>query len=236
MSTLQAAAAHLRVNAGEDSVTGIIDGVMVTLRLERRRHGKYDRWITIFEAALPAGYPVELHIRRHGLFDLATSGPLSDITVGDPEFDRTFCIVGAPVEVVRPMLDDLALRRWLLTRASPVLRITGGSVRIEYEAWDESPEQATLGLELAVRLSRSVRTATFAADAAAGPGGMVEGDGAYRPFPDDTALQRARSDREAAVGDVRAALSDQRRSSAMLNAFLTMMLVVLAIIIVLSRS
>jgi hypothetical protein len=139
------------VDHARGEVRGNLRGVAVKFRLTTRETTEID---------VPIEHvPLELELRPRGAEDEG------DVRVGDEEFDRTFVVEAAPVDVARALL-AAQLRERLLQLSPVTVRTMGpGWLRVEQMWW---PRMAVLGahlIELALDVAQRVPVAFEEADA-----------------------------------------------------------------------
>ena len=185
-------------DAADGRAAGAVDGVATTIRFVTRGSGSDRESWTEIECALPRGYPLSLHVGSHGWFDRGKieRGELVDVVFDDPPFDEAFLVEGAPVEIVRRLLDADARRFLLGQRRATLETRDDGTLRLSIRGWLEAEHEVRPALRCAARLAAGVRAATASVDAAIPPAAT---DSPYRPMLDDAPVLEARAARAAEV-------------------------------------
>jgi hypothetical protein len=184
------------------TATGVCRDLEVSYTFVTRGSGSTSETWTEIAAAIPAKYPLSIHVRRHGRSDWARieRGEMVDVIVGAPEFDAAFLVEVAPADVARLLLDQDA--RSLLEQYDPV-ELTTVTVdnhrvlRFSFRTWCEDSELAIVLIDQVARIASRVRDAyrlaeqsTATDDATGGP---------YRPELDETATRAAAAQRTVEV-------------------------------------
>jgi hypothetical protein len=182
---------------GERIARGMRDGVPTSVRFTLRGTGyertSHDRRWTEIDVAIPPGYPLSLHVRRHDWTDqhLIESSAMVDVLIGDPDLDRAFLIEAAPARIARRLLSTPA-RHLLASYDAAVLTTETFEDRpvLHLAAPTWLPEhRITAAIETLVGISLEVRSAYATIDAAA-----LRGSGSpYRPQLDDAQVDAQRS-------------------------------------------
>ncbi len=201
-TALEILAAHLRGTSNGDHATGTLDGIATTVQFTTRGAGSSSESWTYVTCTLPPGYPLALHVRRHGRNDHAqiARGELVDVRCGDPRFDEAFLVEGAPAAIVRAMLDAPA-RAFL--RATPEVELDtldDGTLRLAVRGWLEQLDHARPALEHVAGLAGALRRVSAGADREVP---LAVTDDPYRPMADDDPLRAARAARAAEVEALR---------------------------------
>jgi hypothetical protein len=197
---------------GSGSAWGNALGWPATLRFVTRGPGGNSGAWTEIDVALPAGYPLALHVRHHGWFDRRkiSRREMIDITFGDAAFDDLFLVEAAPADIVRELFDARvrfqlsSLRRFKLS----TLQQAPAVLRLELRGWVEVGA-ARAAVELLTTLATGVRDAYDRVDSRQLP---LLGSSRFLPQVDDRAMRKG-ADRLAEVARVQR-LQLQRNSSA----------------------
>lgn len=182
---------------GERIARGTRDGIPAAVSFTLRGTGyertSRDRRWTEIDVAIPPGYPLSLHVRRHDWTDqhLIETSAMVDVLVGDPAFDRAFLIEAAPAQIARRLLST-PVRQLLASYDAAVLTTETLDERpvLHLAAPTWLPEQRiTAAVSTLVSVSLEVRTVYATIDAAA-----LRGSGSpYRPQLDDAQVDAQRA-------------------------------------------
>jgi hypothetical protein len=113
-------------------------------------------------AALPRWHPVSLDLRWRSTFVGGQHRREFAVDTADREFHRRFLIEGAPIDVVRELIDADA-RADLLLLPVCAMRIVRGPLRFTVQGWLD-PQFAELAVRLVARIATRVPEAYAAAD------------------------------------------------------------------------
>ncbi len=186
------------------------NGVPVQVRFTSLA-GKQPTYWTYVEAALPARYAFELHVRAHTYDDQTqiARGMMVDVAVGVPAFDAAFLVEGAPAVVVRRVLTPQVCAAMM---GAPPLKLdtASGVLQLVVNGWHEDALALRPWIETVATIAGGIRTAHAEADQAVP---LATEGGAYREIADDRPLQDARAARVeevARLGALRRARHDER--------------------------
>lgn len=176
-------------------------GVSTTIRFTHRFiDGQSEEW-TELEVALPAGYPLELFLRRHHDWRDRTRGERReelDVELGDPAFDVPFLVEAAPLEIARILL-DVEARTFLagsldFELSTQVAR--GPVLRFAVPGWlEDLPAARHTALQL-IRIATGVRAAYARAER---EGLAVRGGSPFRSEPDAQLIHEVAAARRSEV-------------------------------------
>jgi hypothetical protein len=206
-----------QASQGGAAVTGRYQGIEVTYRFATRGSGSNSESWTEVEAAVPASYPLAIHVRRHDWRDRThiERGDMIDVKVGDAEFDRAFLVEAAPADVVRRLLDGET--RALLGAHQPVEldTIVDGDrklLRLGIRQWIEDEAGAAALIERIAAIAARVRDGFAEADAALPArdiGGPFRQEVDGQPAHDAARAREAEVERLGAVRAARTARQDR---------------------------
>lgn len=214
-------------------VTGRAHGVDVAVVFTSRGTGSNSVSWTYYEATLPTGYPLILDLRAHRWRDRSkiAAGEMVDIVFEEPTFDDRFLVEGAPEAVLRRLLGPEVRASLLAERRDLDLTNDGETLRLAVVGWDDKSAPILAHVGTVAQLAARVREETLAVDqdtplAAAGD--------AYRPTPDDSALQRSRAARAEEVARVTALQEARSARTAVVWGIAVIWIVVLIVVLVAS--
>lgn len=194
-------------------------GAMAHLRFVTRGSGSSSESWTEIDVDLPAKYPFEMLIRRHGWFDRGKieRGTMIDVEVGDRAFDEEFLVEAAPADVVRKLLDaQVRAQLFHLPRFQLSTLSYAPTLRLELRGWVE-PEVVSAAVAMMAAIANGLRTAYSQVEAETPP--VIAGS-PFRQELDDGPARLAAAQREAEVEHVQRLRIERAQQSKVLGAII----------------